>query len=584
MDRMRPVHVRQTSLSDTPKGSASPSPMLHHRHTRSGINSNAKRPQNTKAAAQRLAQVMAHQPADDEDEEDDLLYDFDTSVPTTGIGLAGGRQSRNRSPMSVRASVDQPRSALSASARTISVEQQASSTRSPSFLASVDQPPSARSALSARTTISVEQQASSNRSPSYFRPSSQSKSVESNLGRSFKRTDHEEAQPPSARFNNASSYMEQPSSAHFSNIGGVKMVPPSLPLSVKPAVVSTVPPETTQPDKSKDKRLSLDFGTFKYKEPTDQQSSSALQDELDMLQEENDSLLEKLRLSEERFEEAEARTRQLEKQIASLGDGVSLEARLLSRKEAELQKREAALKVAAQTYGGGSVEIATLRIEAENARGEATSVMEQLHEVEDEVNSLRTMTQRMILTQEEMEEVVLKRCWLARYWTLCVRHGTHGEIAGARHEYWSSLVSRPVEFILAAGKKAKDEDSLTNNDLEEREKVLWDQNEISKKGSVESMLLVEKGLRELTSLKVEEAMAITMARKRPQNMLRSTMADELKLPIEGQSFTEAFELSQEESEDVLIKQVISWQIEGGHFLLLYSNLFLGYKLRNEYLL
>lgn len=72
-----------------------------HSHTRSGSTgiSNMKRPQNTKAAAQRLAQVMAHQPADDEEEDDDLLYDFNTAVPSAGIGLAGGRQTRNRSPL-----------------------------------------------------------------------------------------------------------------------------------------------------------------------------------------------------------------------------------------------------------------------------------------------------------------------------------------------------------------------------------------------------------------------------------------------------------------------------------------------------
>lgn len=56
-----------------------------------------RRPQNTKVAAQRLAQVMAHQPADDEDDEDDL-YGFESAVPSVGIGLAGGKKTRNRSP------------------------------------------------------------------------------------------------------------------------------------------------------------------------------------------------------------------------------------------------------------------------------------------------------------------------------------------------------------------------------------------------------------------------------------------------------------------------------------------------------
>ncbi|KAK6134466.1 hypothetical protein DH2020_031783 [Rehmannia glutinosa] len=378
-----------------------------HRHTRSGSTgiSSMRKPQNTKAAAQRLAQVMAHQPADDEEEEDDLLYGYDSAVPTAGIGLAGGRHSRNRSPL-VRNFAGPAAAFISCSPSLLR----------PSPAKPVEPPPPSRH-------------------PSIADRSSQP--IDS----------AEEAQPPSARANDAGrspshvSSTEQPSSARFS--------------------------------------LSLDFGTFKYKEPSGQQSSSALQDEasselqLDMLQEENDSLLEKLRLAEERCEEAESRTRQLEKQIASLGEGVSLESRLLTRQEAELQKREAALKVAAETYGGSGDEIRPFEWKPRNilnvinmifnktAREEATSALDQLHDVEREVKSLRTMTQRMILTQEEMEEVVLKRCWLARCWSLCVRYGIHADIAGARHEYWSSLASRPVEVILAAGRKAKDENSAS---------------------------------------------------------------------------------------------------------------------------
>lgn len=67
------------------------------RHSRTTPSASMKRPQN-KEAAQRLAQVMAHQPADEEEEDDDL-YDFDSGIPSTGIGLAGGRQARNRSPL-----------------------------------------------------------------------------------------------------------------------------------------------------------------------------------------------------------------------------------------------------------------------------------------------------------------------------------------------------------------------------------------------------------------------------------------------------------------------------------------------------
>ena len=72
------------------------SPM--HQHTRStSSHLSMKRPQN-KAAAQRLAEVMAQQPADDKEEEDEL-YDLSSGGPSAAIGLAGGRQARSSSLM-----------------------------------------------------------------------------------------------------------------------------------------------------------------------------------------------------------------------------------------------------------------------------------------------------------------------------------------------------------------------------------------------------------------------------------------------------------------------------------------------------
>lgn len=195
-----------------------------------------------------------------------------------------------------------------------------------------------------------------------------------------------------------------------------------------------------------------------------------------------------------------------------------------------------------------------LRYSELSARDEATYALEQLHDAESENKSLRIVTQRLLLTQEEMEEVVLKRCWLARYWGLCVYHGIHAEIATARYEYWSSFAPLPVEVVLAAGQKAKDENSFVNSDVAERENFLQDLNQLSGDGNVESMLLVEKGLRELSSLKVGEAVAIAMAQQRRSSSTKSGLTDDLKLPFEGQNFAEAFELSQEESEDVLFKR------------------------------
>ncbi|CAA6668333.1 unnamed protein product [Spirodela intermedia] len=284
-----------------------------------------------------------------------------------------------------------------------------------------------------------------------------------------------------------------------------------------------------------------------------QREASALQDELDMLQEENESILDKLRRAEERYEEAEARVRELEKQVANLGEGVSLEARLLSRKEAALRQREAALKAAKQNSDGRDEEIAALRQKIESAKAEAATAIEQFQDAESEAKALRSMTHRMILTQEEKEEVVLKRCWLARYWGLAVQHGIYPEIAESKHEHWSSLAPLPFEIVVSAGQKAKEESSNQgDDDPERRNKLARDLNDITGEGSIESMLSVEMGLRELASLKVEDAVVLAFAHHRRPNLVRQSASD---FKSSGDmKFMESFELNQEETEDVLFKQ------------------------------
>lgn len=100
MDRVRPVYVRQKSAIGTPGAPSSPmlSPLPLHRHTRSGSVgvANLKK---QKAAAQRLAQVMAHQQADEGNEEDELFDDYTSGSGVGSIGLAGGRSMRARSPL-----------------------------------------------------------------------------------------------------------------------------------------------------------------------------------------------------------------------------------------------------------------------------------------------------------------------------------------------------------------------------------------------------------------------------------------------------------------------------------------------------
>ncbi|GAU11577.1 hypothetical protein TSUD_345680, partial [Trifolium subterraneum] len=415
---------------------------------------------------------------------------------------------RSRSPMTFRSGQEQPLSARSRSPAPAPV----------SVRSVQEQPHSLRTASSVRSSFSGnaaeqtpqriainvnqgEQQPSSARSTNRtFDMSPSARSLANS--RSAQSSNVNNDQPPSARSNSG-----RPGG--LSKV--VPLVPSSVPITLRPTSSATIPPSESLTDlNKKDRRLSLDLGSIKVRERANQQQrpTSELEDELDMLQEENDDLHEKLRIAEERCEEAESRVKQLEQQ---------------------------ALKNSSKDSYHGSVHgINTHQTDAE----EAISALEKL----------RLITQRMILTPEEKEEVALKRCWLARYWNLCVKHGIHAEIAEAKWNYWSTFSPNPVDVVLAAGQKAKEE---TNLDLEDTEDQR-DPNELSGEGNVENMLFVEQGLRELASLKIEEALAVALAQHRRPSTLKAGFSDHLKLPGEGQC--DAFQLSEEEAEDVIFKQ------------------------------
>ncbi|KAF6139629.1 hypothetical protein GIB67_033633 [Kingdonia uniflora] len=203
---------------------------------------------------------------------------------------------------------------------------------------------------------------------------------------------------------------------------------------------------------------------------------------------------DKLRRAEERSEKAETRARELEKQAAALGEGVLLEAKLLSRKEAALRQREASPKAVKQTKDRKDEQVASLRSEVESAKEEATATVEQFREAK----SLHLMTQRMILTQEEMEEIVLKRCWLARYWNLAARHGVSADIAVTKYEHWSLLAPLSFEIAISPGQKAKEESrNQGDDDPEKKGRLTRDLNDLNGEGNIESMLSVEMGFRKL---------------------------------------------------------------------------------------
>ncbi|XAR48235.1 hypothetical protein NMG60_11030986 [Bertholletia excelsa] len=462
-----------SAISASSSPANSPSGPHHARSSSSTGISNIKRAQNyaAKAAAQRLAQVMASQAADngdDDEDDDDLGLHFAAPLPPS-LTRPGklGNNSNNVKP-----------------------------------------------AIPAAKT---------NRSPSA--------TVAQNFGEEI----------PPVR----STSTGRPSMSTLT----VPAVPP-IKTSVRTPV--PIPPIDPPSNKQIEKRFSSDTRQLNIKNNGDQREASALRDELEMLQEENENILEKLRIAEESCQEAEARVKELEKQVAALGEGVSLEAKLLSRKEAALRQREAALRDAKQKKSVDG-EMTSLQAELKRVKTEATAAVDQLQGTESEVRSLRSMTQRMVLTQSEMEEVVLKRCWLARYWGLAARLGICADIATTKHEYWSSLAPLPFEVVVSAGQKAKEECwEKGDENFERRSKLVQDFNDLTGEGNIESMLSVEMGLKELSSLKVEDAIVLALAQQRHANALRLSISD-VKSPGDPK-FSDAIELSPEESEDVLFKE------------------------------
>uniref|UniRef100_A0A0E0F671 Uncharacterized protein n=1 Tax=Oryza meridionalis TaxID=40149 RepID=A0A0E0F671_9ORYZ len=231
----------------------------------------------------------------------------------------------------------------------------------------------------------------------------------------------------------------------------------------------------------------------------DSHDSSTITEELEMLKDENVNLLEKLGLAEERFRQSEARTRELEKQVANLGDGLSMEVKLMKRREEMLVRKEQEIRKALISKNDKSEEIATIQKQLQSAREKEAAAVQKLQEAESETKSLRTMTHRMILSKEEMEEVVMKRCWLARYWGLAVQYG---------------------------------------DDLEDTERFVHELTVTAGEGNIETMLSVDKGLQELAFLKVEDAVLIALAQHHRPNVAELVDPD----------------LSKEEEEDVLFKQ------------------------------
>uniref|UniRef100_J3M3Z2 Uncharacterized protein n=1 Tax=Oryza brachyantha TaxID=4533 RepID=J3M3Z2_ORYBR len=260
----------------------------------------------------------------------------------------------------------------------------------------------------------------------------------------------------------------------------------------------------------REQRRSVDLGSSLRARRT----SSSLHDEINTLQVENDSMYEKFNLAEERSEDGDVKSMHM---AAVIADAIEPEANLISRKDAALEQRKAALRIASRRSNSASCdEITTLRSEAKAANSVARSASQRLKSTGSDIRSLQGATNRMVLSQEEMEEVVLKRCWLARYWKLCVRLDIHSDIAEEKQDYWSSFAPLSLEVVLSIGQKARDGTLSDNADMETRSKMsdASHLNDMTGDGNIENMLLVERGLRELASLKVEDAIMLALAEHR----------------------------------------------------------------------
>lgn len=287
--------------------------------------------------------------------------------------------------------------------------------------------------------------------------------------------------------------------------------------------------------------------------------ATKLRDDIDVLTDENDFLLDKLKGAEDELKESKLRIHELEKQVANMEGGISLETRLITKKEAILRQKELALRAQKdQSRDVNQVELNALRLEAEAAKEEALNATELARQAESQVREFRQMTSRLLLTPEEKQEVALKRCWLARYWLLARHHGVHAEVAGPQAELWHGLAPVPFEYVMGEGQKAIEESRWANYNAESgalKDDRFFDTRELKDINSdfnVESMLLVEKGLRDLASLKVEEGVLLSMAQLRRPPMLR-TGATGGGLG-EGPRLHESVDLTEEEVQDVRFKQ------------------------------
>jgi hypothetical protein len=89
----------------------------------------------------------------------------------------------------------------------------------------------------------------------------------------------------------------------------------------------------------------------------------------------------------------------------------------------------------------------------------------------------------------------------------------------SKYEYWSSFAPLPLEYVTSAGRRAKNGSHHSGSTgLEETDMLVHDLTVTAGEGNIETMLAVDKGLKELALLKVEDAVLIALAQHHRPNV------------------------------------------------------------------
>ncbi|CAM6101652.1 unnamed protein product [Calypogeia fissa] len=147
----------------------------------------------------------------------------------------------------------------------------------------------------------------------------------------------------------------------------------------------------------------------------------------------------------------------------------------------------------------------------------------------------------------KVAELVLKCCWLARYWGLAAKLGVYPHNAHKKHAIWAAFAPIPLEIVISAGQKAKalaakhslissakskkdaqtDESSghaLPTCDRHSKKEMIVEGDDNCHINN--QLLMVGEGLKELSELRVEEAVLLKISQNQNPTLIWLGMSRE----------------------------------------------------------